>query len=407
MIQLTKNTLYGSRNQTVETRALESWLRDNTQIPFSVLHLNIRSVNKNFEQLEILLDGLYHNFSVIVLSETWIVGDTNLYNLPNYTTYYNYSKKNQNDGVIIYVHSSLPHYTETIKELNTNFLRVLVELKTQKIAVTGLYRSPNEKQEYFISDLDQYINKHCLLKNEILIGDTNLNILQHNVNEIEEYKNILAENGYIQLISAPTRIFKTTVSLSQSCIDHIYMKTDLNFSHLNPLILNEQITDHYPIIMILQNHQAANQHTERNQQHKRYVINKKLTQNLSKINWENTINFSSTDDMNLKFEKFVHILKSEINSATIEIKHKSSNKKRKPWITNAIIASANTKNRLYFESLKEPEIRHIYLEYKKELCKIIKERKKEYYSNKFRFIQTCDIKTFWKTTNEILGKKRQ
>ena len=53
---------------------------------FSMLHLNIRSANKNFESLRLLLESLSFNCSVIGLSETWFSNhsDPSLFTLPNY-----------------------------------------------------------------------------------------------------------------------------------------------------------------------------------------------------------------------------------------------------------------------------------------------------------------------------------
>ena len=56
---------------------------------FSVLHINIRSMNKNFEKLREYLSHAKGNFSVIALTETWCNDDetdkNSLWQLPNYT----------------------------------------------------------------------------------------------------------------------------------------------------------------------------------------------------------------------------------------------------------------------------------------------------------------------------------
>ena len=45
---------------------------------FSLLHVNIRSMQKNFEKLLELLHETQHNFSVICLTETWASDDTGI-----------------------------------------------------------------------------------------------------------------------------------------------------------------------------------------------------------------------------------------------------------------------------------------------------------------------------------------
>ena len=46
-------------------------LKSFTSETFSILHLNIRSMNKNFEALREFYESLDTNFSIICLSETW------------------------------------------------------------------------------------------------------------------------------------------------------------------------------------------------------------------------------------------------------------------------------------------------------------------------------------------------
>ena len=54
-----------------------TYIIDSEQIPvshdddFSILHLNPRSVHKNFDDIHAFISGLRHTFSLITLSETW------------------------------------------------------------------------------------------------------------------------------------------------------------------------------------------------------------------------------------------------------------------------------------------------------------------------------------------------
>ena len=175
-----------------------------------IVHLNIRSINKNFEELEAFLQNISLAPDVLVLSETWKIYDTSLFQLKNYNSYYNNSTKNQNDGLIIYIKSNLIQYSQISKINNTTFLNTTIKLKENTIGITGVYRSPNENETYFLESLESYLSDHCKLKNEVIIGDTNINTLQFGQRYIEDYKNLLAENGFIPLITSPTRVAKTS-----------------------------------------------------------------------------------------------------------------------------------------------------------------------------------------------------
>ena len=53
------------------SNAVKEKLENFQQKSFSVLHLNIRSMSKNFESFREFLDSLCFTFSAICLSETW------------------------------------------------------------------------------------------------------------------------------------------------------------------------------------------------------------------------------------------------------------------------------------------------------------------------------------------------
>ena len=50
---------------------LKTMIKENNDISFSVLHLNIRSLNKNFESLKNLLAELNYYFKIICITESW------------------------------------------------------------------------------------------------------------------------------------------------------------------------------------------------------------------------------------------------------------------------------------------------------------------------------------------------
>ena len=56
---------------------------------FSIIHLNIRSLQKNIDKLKDFLNDVKGKFSVIVLSETWTDDDkadlNSLFHIPNYS----------------------------------------------------------------------------------------------------------------------------------------------------------------------------------------------------------------------------------------------------------------------------------------------------------------------------------
>lgn len=114
-----------------------------TNDKFNLLHSNIRSINKNFEELEIYLKCFDSIFDVIILSETWNVQNTDQFNLQGYKIYYNESTINQNDGVIIYVKENIKHTISIKKYDDFKFISCELNLNNDLFLITGIYKSPN------------------------------------------------------------------------------------------------------------------------------------------------------------------------------------------------------------------------------------------------------------------------
>jgi hypothetical protein len=84
---------------------------------------------------------------------------------------------------------------------------------------------------------------------------------------------------------------------------------------------------------------------------------------------------------------------------------KRSNKDKSPWVTNCILKSVRTKNRLYKTYLMNPTDKNeqVYKKYKNKLNHVIKIAKKKYYES-LLIKHKHNSRMVWKTLNEILNK---
>ena len=75
----------------------------------SILHINIRSLQKKIENLKILLNSIKHTFSIIALSETWLkTVPHSYYSLPGYGLIVNNRHGDKaGGGVALYISSEL------------------------------------------------------------------------------------------------------------------------------------------------------------------------------------------------------------------------------------------------------------------------------------------------------------
>ena len=105
---------------------------------FSILHLNIRSIKKNFKSFKTYFSALDFTFSIICFSETWCDDlDNFIYDLPSYTSSHQKRSDRKIGGVSVYVHNSLNF--KTIPELSTNF-RDIESLALEIISEKTLYK---------------------------------------------------------------------------------------------------------------------------------------------------------------------------------------------------------------------------------------------------------------------------
>lgn len=68
-----------------------------------ILHINIHSLYKNVEKLEILFSSFANKPHIIAFSETWKLECLSFYKLNDYALYYDESKLNQADGVVMFI----------------------------------------------------------------------------------------------------------------------------------------------------------------------------------------------------------------------------------------------------------------------------------------------------------------
>ena len=75
-----------------ETRALRESFSNNHSDLKVIINVNIRSFNKNGDELLVLLQQLGVNFEIIILTETWLNEELAWLDIPGYVAYHSKSK---------------------------------------------------------------------------------------------------------------------------------------------------------------------------------------------------------------------------------------------------------------------------------------------------------------------------
>ena len=140
---------------------------------FSIMHLNIRSLQKNIDKVKDFLNDIKGKFSVTVLSETWIDDDkadlNSLFHIPNYSFIHEKRKTNHKGGGLgIYVHKTLdykilPNLAKNTENIET--FTIEIENKNSKnILISAVYRPPRGNQSKFLEEIEQVVHnsKHFI-----------------------------------------------------------------------------------------------------------------------------------------------------------------------------------------------------------------------------------------------------
>ena len=362
-----------------------------------IFHINIRSISKHLDELSIFLNQFSEEFDIIILSECWRVYDTNIYNLNNYDLLYSQGCINQNDGVIVYVKSSFIYSHLVVEIGDVKAIKLNISLNNEKIVITSIYKSPTICQRTFTMELLNYLEKLEKCDVHIIAGDININILSLSENS-QEYLNVLNSQEYISYINKPTRIQGD----AHTCIDHFFIKSNIEESNFTSIIYEADITDHYPIMLFIKLETKITLN-KNNSQYKQYTDYYKLKKGLEKENWEELYNSNNIDTMT---DVFMAKLKNNITNNTKQIKIKNKNRSKSDWITPSIIKSVNKKHEMYKKAKKYPNNEILQMEYKthkNKLTRIIKNSKKEYFNSLINKNKNSS-QNIWHTVNKIRKK---
>ena len=103
----------------------------------SILHLNIRSIKKNFENFKLFLSSLSFDFSIICFSETWLdessLTSQSLYELPHYKSIHQIRNYGKGGGFSIYIKDSINFKPRPDLSINnTDVQSISIELLCKK-----------------------------------------------------------------------------------------------------------------------------------------------------------------------------------------------------------------------------------------------------------------------------------
>lgn len=377
---------------------------------FTLIHLNSRSLQKNFTKVISSLYASSVNFNLIGVSETWTNSkndNSTLYNIDGYNSIFQnreFSPGHEGGGVALYIKNNL-QYKIRQDLMSTNpaiYESLFCEVGTvsKKSIVGVIYRPPGTDVDTFNAELIITLRK--LSKSKLscyLMGDFNINLINVDSDrKTNEFLSMMVSMSFTPLIDKPTRITDT----SATCIDNIFVDI-ANLQRTKSGIYTTDISDHLPVFCVTSN--KCKPTSKYKFVESRNMCNDSINRfnyALSNQNWDFIY---QEPDPNRGYVLFLDTYSDLYNTFFPIVRRKIRCKTfSKPWLTFGLLKSIKNKNKLYnkYLRLRNPNDKVIFRAYSNKLCHILKIAERRYYTNELQSAQSS-MRDTWKILKSIIS----
>lgn len=376
--------------------ALNEYIKINTE---NILLVNIRSIDANFNKLQVFLESLETKPNVIVCTETRVLENYLIYGLDGYKIYYNHSNINVTDGVVLYIREGITEETNTVNQGRLSIINSTIFLNNKnKLLISALYRAHDLPIKDFISDLKNFLETFKNIKNHIILGDFNIDLLKLDSLCMDHLNNLL-ERGFKPSFRTITRPSIQNPN-NGSCIDNVFTK--INNIETKGFKYANLFNDHYPLFLSVKTmgRMSGGRHF--------VPINfDRLNRIAGNTDWSSILSVHDPDEAT---DILINRLQNCVESAKVtsnKRNKKPNSSPRKKWITPAILISCNRKEFLYHLWKKDPDniyIKNYYRDYSKILSKVIKAAKRIHDRDTIKN-NIGNSRNLWNVINDIIGNK--
>lgn len=367
---------------------------------FFLLHQNIRSFNKNYDEFNAFCLQLEQTPDVLIFTETW-GSDSCCNDLEGYRSYHVYRTDRSGGGVSVYVKSAIKsHQIENLSLCHDSYEFNVVNIVISPqctIKLFAIYRPPDKSTiPQFIDKLSDMLASTTANDHVFLIGDFNIDLASTLSSEVDFASFCLSET-LIPLITTPTRVTQN----SSTTIDHIWT------NQFYPIISGTfeiDVTDHYPtfaLLPIIPN--KNNKFMKKFRDHSQTNI-QKFTDEVQQYITADLL--PAHADVNHKMDTLSMKLMSIYNkNCPVRSKEISLKTLTKPWMNEHLLLMVNQKHELFRDYKSGTKSFHQYNTHKNACTSALRVAKKNYYHNKF---ESCSGNAggAWKVLNSLIGKKR-
>ena len=351
-----------------------------------ISHLNFNSLRNKFISIEELIKS---KLDIFLVSETKIDHSfpNQQFSIDGYKIYHR-DRNSFGRGLLFYVNENILCRELTAEQIDSNFEIIFLEITiwTRKWLIIGLYKRPNQKEEYFCKNLGVVLNNY-LSKYEhiILLGDFNLTTSNKYLADPMKLFNL------VSLINTPT-CFQSEIP---RCIDLIITNKKSLFK--NSKTFEVGISDHHHLILTSMRIQ--------------YIQGKPKTnfyRDYKSFNFEsfrNELNELLKIEKDINYSLFENIFLQVLN-AHAPVKKKMQRFHNNPFMTKQLRKAIMHRSRLknVFNKSRTPKTWDSYKKQRNFFVNLLRKTKKEYFEN-INVKDINDNKRFWKTIKPFFSNK--
>ena len=331
---------------------------------FTTLHINVRGIECNYDNLIMYLNMFKIPFDVIVLSECHINGTTGCsdidkkFDINGYQKFYCKSRI-KFGGVVVYVKNTFD--TLIVNELtiaaeyyDSLYLKIRSPNGLKPVILGAYYRHCRHNSHdiiKFANVLDEHLSHKSVTKhNKVIAGDFNICLLK-SVSNMESltYLNTLFQNGLETHIFLPTRITYMKDSMqvkSLSLIDHIHSNLYANECISGNLSYPD--SDHYGNFAVFKG--LFQKISAKPVQYRRDFKNcdhNKLIDDFNGMNWDDLV--IGEDNLETASDNLTNTLENlyDKHVPLVKLSNRKSKYCDKPWIRGQLLLDIRTKNNLH------------------------------------------------------------
>lgn len=379
------------------------WTNDNeimeklNSSKYNLFSINIRSLTKNFSQLQLLVQKYKPDF--LALSEIYypyqpavaLNGYNNIFKTRNAVKT---TKGCGGGGVCLYLSDSLKYSPINFDGKLLVIEAVGAHISQLNIVIVSIYRPPNSKISDTLQDLD-YLIKEIGDHQVILAGDLNIDFSKNNYTK-KQYEEKLLSLNLIQYVKAFTRITSNTATI----IDHIAS----NIRSLESMVIHSAISDHQTVIASWGSKPSKTKtHFKEEAKDQKRIHYKNTAINLGKVDWKSWSIQTKNFDSNKTYDSFHSIIQASIEYEPTKPKKLIP---IQPWMNQDLLQEKIKVDKAWkrFLHIRNKNNEMTYKNLLKTYKKKTYETKNQYFQQELRKASKDGKKT-WNLINLILGRK--